>query len=95
MEWYWYIIIGLGVTTLVELYILINLNRKYGKFEQILEGYLTYIDKISQVIEVSEKRITDLDDKEMFSSDDEIGFFFKTVKEIQSHLSNFTIKKLT
>tara|TARA_R100001591_G_scaffold117037_1_gene135453 strand:+ start:2402 stop:2677 length:276 start_codon:yes stop_codon:yes gene_type:complete len=81
------IVVVLGFTT-------INLLRKNEKQEDILLGYLKYLDNISRVIEVSDEKIKKLDIKGSFESDDEIGFFFKTIKQIQDILNDFNIKKI-
>ena len=81
------IVVVLGFTT-------INLLRKNEKQEDILLGYLQYLDNISRVIEVSDEKINKLNIKGSFESDDEIGFFFKTVKQIQEILNDFNVKKL-
>ena len=67
--------------------------RKQERAEDILAGYLDYLDKLSKVIEISEKKIKEVDIKGSFESDDEIGFFFKTIKNLQSILNDFTMKK--
>ena len=81
------IVVVLGFTT-------INLLRKNEKQEDILLGYLKYLDNISRVIEVSDEKINKLNIKGSFESDDEIGFFFKTIKQIQDILNDFNIKKI-
>ena len=81
------IVVILGFTT-------INLLRKNEKQEDILLGYLQYLDNISRVIEVSDEKINKLNIKGSFESDDEIGFFFKTIKQIQDILNDFNIKKI-
>ena len=81
------IVVVLGFTT-------INLLLKNEKQEDILLGYLKYLDNISRVIEVSDEKIKKLDIKGSFESDDEIGFFFKTIKQIQDILNDFNIKKI-
>tara|TARA_B100000900_G_scaffold282440_1_gene241766 strand:- start:360 stop:635 length:276 start_codon:yes stop_codon:yes gene_type:complete len=81
------IVVVLGFTT-------INLLRKNEKQEDILLGYLKYLDNISRVIEVSDEKINKLNIKGSFESDDEIGFFFKTVKQIQEVLNDFNVKKI-
>ncbi len=81
------IVVVLGFTT-------INLLRKNEKQEDILLGYLQYLDNISRVIEVSDEKINKLNIKGSFESDDEIGFFFKTIKQIQDILNDFNIKKI-
>ena len=81
------IVVVLGFTT-------INLLRKNEKQEDILLGYLQYLDNISRVIEVSDEKIKKIDVKGSFEGDDEIGFFFKTVKQIQEVLNDFNVKKI-
>ena len=46
------------------------------------------------MIEISDEKVKKADIKESFASDDEIGFFFKTVKDIQKVLNEFQLKKL-
>ena len=81
------IVVVLGFTT-------INLLRKNEKQEDILMGYLKYLDNISRVIEVSNEKIKKIDIKGSFEGDDEIGYFFKTIKKIQNILNDFNIKKI-
>tara|TARA_R100001244_G_scaffold129397_2_gene100890 strand:- start:207 stop:482 length:276 start_codon:yes stop_codon:yes gene_type:complete len=81
------IVVVLGFTT-------INLLRKNEKQEDILIGYLKYLDNISRVIEVSNEKIKKIDIKGSFEGDDEIGYFFKTIKKIQNILNDFNIKKI-
>jgi uncharacterized membrane protein YukC len=81
------LVVVLGFTTF-------NLLRKNEKQEDILVGYMTYLNKISDYIEVTDKRLKEIDEKETFKSDDEIGFFFEQVKNIQSVLNSFNVKNL-
>jgi|TARA_R110000744_G_scaffold232030_3_gene350120 hypothetical protein len=71
-----------------------NLLRKNERQEDIVVGYLQYLDKISRVIEISDDKIKKVDIKGSFEGDDEVGFFFKTVKDIQSILNEFQLRKL-
>ena len=86
-------IVILSILVIILGYSTINLMRKYEVAEDIVVSYLQYLDKISRVIEVSEKRIKDVDIKGSFEGDDEVGFFFKTIKDIQKILNDFNIKK--
>ena len=47
---------------------------------------------LSNIINESVKILIDLDTIGAFKSDDEIGYFFKTVKAIQSTLNEFAAK---
>lgn len=51
-----------------------------------------YINNISSIIEESKKKIQDIDSRGTFKSDDEIGYFFNSIKEIQDVLNNFIVK---
>jgi len=80
-------IVVLGFTT-------VNLLKKNENQEDILASYLLYLDRISRVIELSDERLKKVDEKGSFESDDEIGFFFKEVKEIQKVLNEFQVKEI-
>ena len=88
------LIISLSILVVTLLYTTINLLRKNERAEDIVVGYLIYLDKISKVIEASDKKLKKIDHKESFKSDDEIGFFFEQVKKIQEILNEFKLEKL-
>ena len=71
-----------------------NLLKKNETSEDIVVGYLTYLDQISRVIEISDEKLKKIDIKGSFASDDEVGFFFKQIKQIQDILNEFKLKKL-
>jgi len=81
------LVVILGFTTF-------NLLRKNEKQEDILAGYLDYLDKISRVIEVSDEKLKQIDAKGTFKSDDEVGFFFQQIKGLQDILNEFKLKKV-
>ena len=72
----------------------INLMKKNEQQEDILVEYMKYLDKISKAIEISDAKLKKLDSQGRFESDDEIGFFFKTVMTIQELLNSFKIKDI-
>ena len=80
------LVVILGFTT-------INLIRKNERAEDIVVGYLIYLDKISKVIEASDEKLKKIDYKGSFRSDDEVGFFFEQIKKIQDILNDFKLKK--
>ena len=71
-----------------------NLLRKQEKAEDILTEYLTYLDRLSRVVEASDKKLKEIDNKGTFKSDDEIGFFFKSVQQIQDILNEFKVIRI-
>ncbi len=81
------IVVALGFTT-------INLLRKNENQEDILAGYITYLDQLSKIIEFSDEKLKKIDERGIFKSDDEIGFMYEQIKELQKVLSNFRIDKL-
>ena len=87
-------IIILSVLVLALGYTTYNLLSKFEKQEDILAGYLDYLDKISRVIEVSDEKLKQIDSRGTFESDDEVGFFFQQIKGLQDILNDFQLKKL-
>ena len=81
------LVLGLTFTTL-------NLLRKNEKQEDILMGYLQYLDKLSHIIEFIDGKLKEIDHKGSFEADDEIGFFFEEIQNIQKVLNEFKIKNL-
>ena len=89
------IIIGiLGFSVVVLGFTTFNLLRKNEKQEDILVEYMKYLNKISQTIEVSDTQLKKLDSLGRFESDDEVGFFFQSIKKIQKILNEFKIKEV-
>lgn len=88
------VIIALSVLVVILGYTTFNLLRKNEKQEDILAGYMTYLNKISDYIENTDKRLKEIDQKETFKSDDEVGFFFEQLKNIQSVLNSFNVRNI-
>jgi uncharacterized membrane protein YukC len=84
----------LGLMVVILGYTTFNLLRKNEKQEDILTGYMSYLNKISTTIEVADKKLQEVDAKGSFKSDDEIGFFFEQVQSIQTILNSFVIKNV-
>ena len=86
------IIIGiLGVLVVILGYTTFNLLRKNEKEEDIILSQNIFINKLSEQIETSQKRLEEIDEKGTFQGDDEIGWFFNEIKIIQNDLSRFKI----
>jgi hypothetical protein len=75
-------------------YATFNLLRKLEKQEDILTSYMVYLNKLSDIIEFSDKKLKEVDSRGSFESDDEVGFFFQSVKQIQETLNSFKVKNL-
>ena len=77
------IILTLVITA--SFFIIRNLVQKNEQLED-------FISKQSDAINACDQRLKQLDEKNMFYSDDEIGWFFKEVQKIQEALNEFTLK---
>ena len=85
-------ILGVGVVILG--FTTLNLLRKNEKQEDILTGYITYLDQLSRMIEISDEKLKKIDERGIFKNDDEVGFMYEQIKELQRILSNFRMDKL-
>ena len=75
----------LSALLIVSLFIIWNLMKK----NEILEDFIT---KQSEAIDYCDKRLKTIDDKGSFIADDEVGWFFEKVKEIQEALNEFRLR---
>lgn len=80
------LVVILGFTTF-------NLLRKNEKQEDIVAGYLTYLDRLSRTIEISDKKLKELDRGGVFEKDDEVGVIFQSILKIQDILNEFNVRK--
>jgi hypothetical protein len=69
------------------------LVRKNNKLEKIVTDQQQYIDAISIIIEDSASTIKELDNRGAFEADDEVGTFFRNLKQIQEVLNGFNTRK--
>jgi len=72
-------------------YIIWNLLKKNERQEDIINTQNEYIQTISTIMTESNKKIKEIDSKQIFQSDDEIGWFFKGIKEIQDLINEYNI----
>jgi len=70
-----------------------NLLTKIEKAEDIIISQQEYIDKVTETIEYSNVKLTQIDHKGSFEADDEIGWFFKEIKNLQTLLDEFNNKR--
>ena len=86
----WIISIHLLELLLIGGYLLI---RKNNTLEKVVSDQQQYIDAISIIIEDSSNTIQQLDNRGAFESDDEVGIFFRNIKEIQNVLDQFNTRR--
>jgi hypothetical protein len=90
------IIIGvLSIMTLVLSYTTQNLLKKNEKQEDILLGYLQYMDKLSRIIEASDVKLKEIDHAGMFEKDDDVGMIFQSILQVQEIMNDFSLKNVT
>jgi hypothetical protein len=87
---FWVIAIHLFELFLVAAYLLVSKN---SKLEKTVLDQQSYIDAISIAISDADSTIQELDNRGAFESDDEVGTFFKSLKEIQNILNRFNVNK--
>ena len=86
------IIIGiLSLLVVILGYTTFNLLRKNEKTEDIILSQNIFIDNFSEQIDASQKRLNEIDEKGTFQGDDEIGWFFKQIKNLQEGIEKFQI----
>jgi hypothetical protein len=82
------LVVILGFTTY-------NLLKKNEKQEDIVAGYLAYLDRLSRTIEISDKKLRELDRGGIFEKDDEVGVIFQSILKIQEILNEFNLRKFS
>ena len=79
----------LSTLIIAVLYACYNLFTKTERLEKIVDQQNQYITNISELIELSNKKIGESEVAQAFKADDDIGFFFETLQEIQTQLNSF------
>jgi predicted PurR-regulated permease PerM len=88
-----YVIATLILIIFILGFIIYNLFLKTEKLEKLVDDQNTYVDRLSELIELSNKKIGESEIANAFKTDDEIGFFFETLQEIQSQLNSFKTRQ--
>jgi hypothetical protein len=85
-------LIILGILVVILGYTTINLFRKNEKMLEIIINQNSYITEFSKQLEITDRRLQEVDSKGVFKSDDEIGWIFDQIKVLQEPLSRFKIQ---
>ena len=80
--------IVLWIVTVVG-YIIWNLNNKVVRLEEIANKQAIIIESISAIVNESQKMLDQVELTEAFKSDDQIGFFFRNLQNIQDSLNHY------
>ena len=86
----WVVIIHLIELTVIGAFLLVRRN---NTLEKAFAEQQQYIDAIGIIAADGEARLKELDLQGAFQADDEVGTFFQNLKEIQTLVSQFNIRK--
>ncbi len=70
-------------------YIIWNLNGKVAKLEEIAAKQKIIIDSVASIVDESNRQLNQVELTEAFKSDDQIGFFFRNLQNIQDSLNHY------
>lgn len=86
MIWIWLIVIHVIELVVIGSFLLIRRN---NALEKAITQQREYIDAISIIINNSNEKLKELDNLGAFEADDEVGTFFKNLREIQTIINDF------
>ena len=92
----YFIVIGSVIVIGLMAFAIRNLLYKVEAYEILIEEYektivsfQKYYDQILEAIKFSDIKLKQIDHRGTFESDDEVGYFFKMVKDLQTLLNSF------
>ena len=87
-----YIIIAILVALSgILAYITYNLLGKVEKYEDVVQDQVQYLQNIGNAVGEGQKHLKNLDEKGVFESDDEVGYFFEQMKYVQDELNRYML----
>ena len=84
-------IIILSILLIILGFALRNLLIKVEKYEDVTVNQTSYLQNISNLITDSQKHLKSLDERGVFKSDDEVGYFFEQLKKVQEELNRYML----
>ena len=89
--WFW--AISTSILLIIAIFIIINLMRKYERLEEDSEKYEIITEQrnselAKRVVHI-DNEITAIDERGSFEADDEVGTFFKRIKELRDLLKEY------
>jgi hypothetical protein len=81
----------LVVILIIFIYILRNLLIKIEKYEDVVQDQVQYLQNISNAVGEGQKHLEKLDERGVFQSDDEVGYFFEQMKYVQDELNRYML----
>ena len=88
---YYSIIAVLVIISGILLYIVRNLLIKNENYEDVVQDQVQYLQNISNAIGEGQKHLKSLDERGVFQSDDEVGYFFEQMKYVQDELNRYML----
>ena len=89
-------LIAIVILSLLNIALLIgvrNLLIKVEKYEDVTQDQTAYLQNISNIVNDSQKHLQNLDEKGVFQADDEVGYFFEQMKNVQKELNRYMLPK--
>ena len=80
-------IILLAIALISSLYANWNILKKYEQSEDYVENLETWVNEFSKTITDMNREMKKIDTRGAFSSDDEVGYFYKELKKIINKLN--------
>jgi len=81
-------IILLAIALIGSIFANYNLLKKYEQSEEYVENLETWVREFSKTITNMNQELEKIDKRGSFSSDDEVGYFYKELKNIIGKLNN-------
>tara|TARA_B100001123_G_scaffold292345_1_gene325861 strand:+ start:88 stop:408 length:321 start_codon:yes stop_codon:yes gene_type:complete len=75
-------ILILGYTTWTQM-------RRVESLEDVTADYEVWIDEFIKRVDIMDENLKQIDAKGTFEADDEVGTFFKSLRELQARITNF------
>ena len=73
---------------LLSLYAIYNLDRKHKKYQAMVEEYDRIVNDIREYMDLAIHKLIQIDRQQIFEGDDDVGWFFKSLKTIIIELNN-------
>ena len=84
-------VIILSLLNITAIIAIRNLMIKVEKYEDITVNQTEYLQNISNTIRDSQKHLKNLDEKGVFQGEDEVGYFFNQMMNVQKELDRYML----
>ena len=79
----------LSIFLILSIGVIINLLLKIEKLEDVISESDSFYSELRAVISLSSDKLQEIDGKGAFRSDDEIGWFFTSLLELQDDIEKY------